>query len=137
MSHKIVNQPEPTWVPKGWGGEKWIDNREEYCCKILNFVRGKKLSIHYHKQKTETFYCLSGKLKIKFHDSVYDVERYCEERGPEHVEGFLETIILGPDETFFVPPGRVHQMIALVDTKLIEVSTEHFDEDSYRIVKGD
>jgi len=28
-------------------------------------------------------------------------------------------------------------MVALEDTELFEFSTEHFDEDSYRIEKGD
>jgi hypothetical protein len=36
-----------------------------------------------------------------------------------------------------LPPGLVHQMVALEDSELFEFSTQHFDEDSYRLVKGD
>ena len=33
--------------------------------------------------------------------------------------------------------GEPHQMEALEDSELFEVSTQHKDEDSYRIWKGD
>jgi quercetin dioxygenase-like cupin family protein len=45
--------------------------------------------------------------------------------------------ILLPGDSFHVYRGLRHQMIALQDTELFEFSTEHFDEDSYRIIKGD
>ena len=28
-------------VPKGWGFEKWIVNNEQYCGKLLYFIKGK------------------------------------------------------------------------------------------------
>ncbi len=28
--------------PKGWGYEKWLVNKEEYCGKLLYFVKGKR-----------------------------------------------------------------------------------------------
>ena len=33
--------------------------------------------------------------------------------------------------------GQPHQLIALTDGVVFEVSTEHFDDDSYRVIKGD
>ena len=33
--------------------------------------------------------------------------------------------------------GQPHQLFALTDGVVFEVSTEHFDEDSYRVMKGD
>ena len=53
-------------VPKGWGWEKWIVNCEEYCGKLLYFVKGKRCSWHHHKLKDEVFYVQSGKLLVKF-----------------------------------------------------------------------
>ena len=47
------------------------------------------------------------------------------------------TIILEAGDTFYIPPGLKHQAIALLDTNVFEFSTTHFDEDSYRIIKGD
>ena len=34
-------------------------------------------------------------------------------------------------------PGQPHQLEALTDGIVFEVSTEHFDSDSYRVWKGD
>ena len=109
-------------VPKGWGFEKWIVNNEKYCGKILYFVKDRKCSFHYHKLKTETFYIQSGKIIL----------RYSELNKLDKTE-----IILSRGDHFHIPPFLVHQMQALEDTELFEFSTQHFDEDSYRIEKGD
>ena len=108
---------------KGWGHEKWIVNNELYCGKLLIFNKGKRCSFHYHKLKHETFYLKSGLLQLIY--SNYD-----------------DTILsnkktLRPGDKFEIPPLTRHQMIALEDSELIEFSTQHFEEDSYRIIKGD
>ena len=46
-------------------------------------------------------------------------------------------LILERGDNFHVYRGLRHQMIALEDTELFEFSTQHFDEDSHRIKKGD
>jgi len=111
---------------KGWGYEDWIANNEKYCGKLLFFKKGKRCSIHFHKIKHETFYLQSGKFKILLADSPEEYEK-----------GNVEEIILNPKESLCIWPGRVHQMIALEDSDLFEFSTQHFEEDSYRIMKGD
>ena len=45
--------------------------------------------------------------------------------------------VLEKGDNFHVYRGLRHQMIALEDTELFEFSTQHFDEDSHRIIKGD
>lgn len=107
-------------VEKGWGYELWIHNDEKYCGKLLFFVKGKKCSLHYHKLKHETFYVQSGSLKCKFIDN--DIE---------------ENIVLNAGDSKEIYQGLIHQMEALEDTVMFEFSTQHFDEDSYRIEKGD
>lgn len=111
------------FVPKGWGYEKWIVNNEDYCGKVLFFVKGFKCSWHYHEIKRETFYVQSGSIKVfySFKDSL------------DHAD----FIVLHKGDKFEVPVGLRHQMIALEDTELFEFSTQHMEEDSYRIVKGD
>ena len=47
------------------------------------------------------------------------------------------TVLLSAGDVFDVPIGLRHQMEAVEDTELFEFSTEHFEEDSYRAVKGD
>jgi hypothetical protein len=46
-------------------------------------------------------------------------------------------VILNPGDKFHIYQGLKHQMIALEDTELFEFSTQHFDDDSIRIIKGD
>ena len=48
-----------------------------------------------------------------------------------------DEIILGRGENFHVYRGLRHQMIALEDTELFEFSTQHFEDDSYRVIRGD
>ena len=110
-------------VPKGWGYEKWIVNTEEYCGKLLHIVKGKKCSWHYHTLKDETFYLQRGELLVKYSDGD-DLERANE-------------LILKEGDKFHVYRGLRHQMFALQDSDLFEFSTQHFDSDSNRIIKGD
>ena len=108
---------------KGWGYEKWIVNKEEYCGKLLFFEKDKKCSFHYHKIKDEVFYLQSGKLIVKYSDGD-DLNKSGE-------------LIMNPGDNFHVYTGLRHQMIALEDSELFEFSTQHFEDDSYRIIKGD
>jgi quercetin dioxygenase-like cupin family protein len=111
------------WVPKGWGGEKIICNTDEYCGKVLCFIKGKKCSYHYHIQKDETFYVQSGKILLKYGDM-------------DNIEESKE-IILKKGDKYHIYRGLRHQMIALEDTELFEFSTTDFSEDSIRVIKGD
>ena len=110
-------------VPKGWGYEKWIVNTEEYCGKLLFFDEGKRCSWHYHNLKDETFYLQSGRILLYYGDSD-DLAK-------------ANDCILEPGDKFHIYRGLRHQMIAVESSELFEFSTEHFDEDSYRVIKGD
>lgn len=117
-------QTEPVKVvPKAWGYEKWIVNKPEYCGKLLFIREGKKGSYHYHKLKDETFYVHSGVLKV-----LYGFD--------DNFHGAKEVTLYHGDN-WHVPPGMRHQLIATEDVFLYEFSTQHFDEDSYRVVLGD
>jgi len=48
-----------------------------------------------------------------------------------------EQIVLLPGDNFHVYRGLRHQMVALEESELFEFSTQHFDSDSHRIIKGD
>ena len=46
----VVEKGAPIAIyPKGWGYEKWIVNKDEYCGKLLHIIKGKKCYWHYHK----------------------------------------------------------------------------------------
>jgi len=110
-------------VEKGWGHELWIVNKEEYCGKLLFFKVGKRCSWHHHKLKDEVFYLQSGKMMVYYSDDD-DIKN-------------AKQLVLKPGDNFYVYPGMRHQMVALKESELFEFSTEHFDSDSYRILKGD
>lgn len=46
-------------------------------------------------------------------------------------------VILERGDKFHVYRGLRHQMFAMEDTDMFEFSTQHFDSDSHRIIKGD
>jgi len=111
------------FVSKGWGYEKWIVNCEKYCGKLLFIAKGKQCSWHFHKKKDEVFYVQSGKIKL-----LYSWDDNLE---------LANVKFLDKGDKFHVPIGLRHRMYALDDTELFEFSTEHFDEDSNRIIPGD
>lgn len=106
-------------VKKTWGSELWIANNELYCGKILRFDKGKKCSLHYHARKTESFYLRSGRIQMRVMDS------------PD--SDVVEEFVLEAGDCMDLPPGLVHQMVALEAAELFEFSTQHFDEDSHRL----
>jgi len=110
-------------VQKGWGYEKWIVNNEKYCGKLLFFNKGKRCSWHFHKIKDETFYLQSGLISLYY--------------GWEEDLSKAEVLVLEPGNSFHIPMGLKHQMVALENSELFEFSTEHFDSDSYRVTPGD
>ena len=115
---------EPKIVQKGWGEEIWIHNDKEYCGKLLRFFKaGNKFSLHYHVIKKESWYVGKGSFKYIILDTI---------KGEE-----CETIIK-EGTCITIERGMPHQLIALEDmSEIFEVSTQHFDEDSYRIKIGD
>ena len=56
-------------VPKGWGSELIFATNDKYCGKFLNFNEGAKFSMHFHAEKDETWYVLSGKFIVRHIDT--------------------------------------------------------------------
>ena len=123
MGHKIKPTVcEGCKVPKGWGEELIIENNEMYCGKILKFKKGCKFSMHYHLIKDETWYVNDGIFIYRWIDT-------------ETAEVKEQNLSVGNIVRQRV--GQPHQLEALSDGEVFEVSTQHFDEDSYRVTKGD
>ncbi len=98
-------------VQKVWGVEHWIVNRE-YCGKRLVLRKGFRCSLHSHKRKDEVFYLISGRVFLELG------ERHC---------------VMLPGSHQHVPPGVEHRFWGLEDSEIIEFSTHHEDEDSFRV----
>ena len=109
-------------IPKGWGHEVIFENNELYCGKLLVFKKGCKFSMHYHMIKDETWYVQEGEFLYRWIDT-------------ETAEVVTETLVVG--DSVRQVPGQPHQLEALTDGTIYEVSTQHFDSDSYRVWRGD
>jgi mannose-6-phosphate isomerase-like protein (cupin superfamily) len=114
-------RPPPVIVPKGWGKEIIFVNNNEYCGKILCFDKYKKFSMHYHLKKKETWYIIKGRFILVWIE-------------PQNGITYSEYLNVGDIVTN--ERGEPHQLIALEDSELFEVSTQHYDEDSFRMWKG-
>lgn len=114
---------KPKIVKKAWGQELWMANNqaENYCGKILTIDKGYKSSMHFHLSKHETFYVLKGSLAVHLFN--------LSEGEP------LETVVINEGETYELDRVTAHQLEALEQLELIEISTFHRDEDSYRIYR--
>jgi mannose-6-phosphate isomerase-like protein (cupin superfamily) len=121
-------------VIKAWGWEEWIWNSEKYCGKILFFERGKESSYHYHKMKDETFYIAEGLVLVRYEPLIFPVPKDKFQANHEWIH--CEGITLKAGQSFHVTPFMRHQIHGLVDSRLIEFSTFHDDNDSYRLFPG-
>jgi quercetin dioxygenase-like cupin family protein len=108
-------------VPKGWGKEVIFVNNDEYCGKLLCFEKDKKFSMHYHIKKKETWYVSKGSFILIW---------------VETNTGTTYTEYLKVGDVITNERGEPHQLIALEDAEVFEVSTKHYDEDSFRMWKG-
>ena len=98
-------------VEKPWGHETIWAHTSRYVGKILHIKAGHALSVQYHDKKDETVHLLSGEL-------VYRVQN-----GES-----LEDMHLTQGESFRITPGTIHQMEAVTDCDVLEVSTPELDD---------
>jgi mannose-6-phosphate isomerase len=99
-------------VPKPWGHETIWARTDRYVGKILHINAGKELSVQYHNKKDETVHLLSGEV-------VYRVQSDSDS---------LEDVQLKLGESFRITPGTIHQIVALTDCDVLEVSTPELDD---------
>jgi len=73
-------------------------------------------------KKDETWYVVAGNLEcILINTDTAD----------------RQTLNLVKGDVVRIVPGEPHRLIALEDSVVFEISTEHFDTDSYRVEPGD
>ena len=104
---------EPRKVDKPWGHELIWAEADAYAGKILFIEAGQSISLQFHNVKDEAWYVLEGRGQLEL-------------GGPG--ERMLNSDVIGPGEAFHFPPGTVHRLTALEDTKIVEVSTPQLDD---------
>lgn len=118
----FTNRPKtPQIVEKTWGREIWYANNSaaNYCGKILEMNRGASFSMHSHALKTETFYILSGRVLLEIID--------CKSHNAD-----IHKFELNKGQSFDIPTFLPHKITALEDSSILEASTFHREDDSYR-----
>ena len=99
-------------VEKPWGWELVWAETELYVGKLLRIDAGHALSLQYHEVKDEAWLVQEGRALLEL----------------GLVGEPLETIEIGPGDTFHYAPGTVHRITAIEDTLVLEVSTPHLSD---------
>jgi len=94
-------------IIKPWGYEKLLELNNKYVVKELFMKKGHRCSLQYHNKKKETFYVVTGKLKLYYGKSK---ERL---KSKYFIKGQFLTI----------KPKYVHRMEAVKSTIYLEAST--------------
>ena len=94
-------------VEKPWGYEKWVAHCPEYVLKEIFIKKGTKTSLQYHKKKKETLYFFNGKIQLTVDDY---------------------TVTANAGSIVELLPEQIHQICALEDSLLFEVSTYHLED---------
>ncbi len=102
----------PHKVEKPWGHEIWWAQTSDYAGKVLIVHAGHQLSLQLHREKDETSYLLSGRLRLTQGSS----------------EDALQEREIEPGASWRNEPGVVHSIEALEDSVVLEVSTPHMDD---------
>jgi|LWDU01.1.fsa_nt_gi mannose-6-phosphate isomerase-like protein (cupin superfamily) len=111
-------------IEKGWGREIILESNDKYCMKVLQFDKeGSTSSMHFHKEKDETWTVLSGSIKVEMIDLA---------------TATTEEVIIEERGVIRLKPMTPHKVTALQDmTSIMECSSPDSEEDNYRIYPGD
>jgi mannose-6-phosphate isomerase-like protein (cupin superfamily) len=122
MNTQIVrNNKAKEFRKKLWGSEVWVLNNEHYCLKILTLKKQHSCSLHYHKEKNESFFINEGKVYIEYKDMK------------NQLENEIKAAILVPGDRIDLSAYTLHRFVGLDDYNgMFEISTHHEDSDSYR-----
>jgi mannose-6-phosphate isomerase-like protein (cupin superfamily) len=110
------------YVEKGWGHEFIFATNDMYCGKLLEFRSGAKFSMHFHAQKDETWYVLSGKFVVYWIDTN---------------SAETNSRILDRGAVWRNPPLLPHQLECIEAGTIVEVSSPDSIKDNYRVLPGD
>lgn len=100
MPAKIINKP--------WGEEIILTETSlPYCAKIIKVKRGKRWSLQYHDQKTETITLIEGSARIITGQKTGD----------------LKTELMKPEFGYTIMPLIIHRIEAETDCIILEAST--------------
>jgi quercetin dioxygenase-like cupin family protein len=89
---------------------------------MMHFNTGARFSMHFHREKEETWYIQSGKFVVRWIDT---------KTAKQHEQLLIEGAV------WHNPPCMPHQLVCLQEGTVVEVSTPDSVEDNYRVQPGD
>lgn len=98
-------------VNRPWGSYEVIQTQPNFQIKKISVNPGNRLSLQSHKYRSEHWFILSGSGQVQIDEQI---------------------IVIGAQESVFIPVGAKHRVKALGENKLefIEIQTgSTFDED--------
>lgn len=104
--------PKPLVVRKPWGSELIFAQSDRYVGKVLQINAGHRLSLQYHRKKSETIYVQTGLVDVTVGQTTSN----------------LDIIRLEPGDSLEIPATTIHRFSAVTDTALLEVSTPEFND---------
>jgi oxalate decarboxylase/phosphoglucose isomerase-like protein (cupin superfamily) len=112
----VFTKPEryqPTVLgPKDWGTELLVVELPFAIGKVMTMRAGASGPLQYHEKKHEAFYLYSGLARVTMRDD----------------DGALKAVEMQSGETYLIPPGTVHQVTAIDECVMFEVSNPVFDD---------
>jgi len=101
-------------VVKPWGEERWLAYTDRYAGKLLILKKGHRLSLQYHDRKHEVQYVEYGCIRYTL--------------GSADRPGDYRELVVEAGAVVILPPGAIHRMEALEDSRLFEVSTPDLED---------
>ncbi len=92
---------------KPWGYEVLLEHNDRYAMKLIGYTKGCRTSLQSHTHKRETLLCLEGSAMLEIGES---------------------SVVLSDGLHYTIEPGVRHRVTALVDTRVIEISTPELDD---------
>ena len=123
------------FVNKKWGWERWVANHDLYCLKEMFLARDQWCSWHFHVLKDETFYVTEGRMLLEVRELIPgDIcARILDPLHDRNWAPIAKHVVLGPGDSYRIKPLWRHRFSGLTDVSFFEVSTTHYEEDSYRV----
>lgn len=94
-------------IEKPWGWEILWARTPHYCGKTIAVHAGKRLSLQYHDDKTESQTLIRGRALLLLEDA----------------DGVMREIEMHLGVGYTILPYRRHRLVAITDIEVIEVST--------------
>jgi len=105
---------------KYWGKIVNVCRLDNCSLKIIEMDARTQSSMEFHTQKDETYYILSGKIKL----------------GLRVGRGVNKSVILNSGDVYHVPRGLMHMRIAIEDSVIVEIASNDTDTDSHIVEDG-